>query len=180
MTVATRDRLLDAAERVLLEQGLTGLTLDAVAATAGTSKGGLLYHFRTKDALVVGLVERLGAVFEAELEQAASRGRSIVDVSLCVPDLGDEEQTLVRALLAVLRSSDSVEALQPAVQRLFGRWQELLTEELGDPVLAETVRLVGDGLYLGALVGARPPSADRIAEVRALLLGDRDGRARGS
>lgn len=173
MSTSTRDRLLDATEQVLLGEGLTGLTLDAVAAVAGTSKGGLLYHFPSKDALVVGLVERLGEVFDAEIEAAREEGRSVVDLSLAVPDLGDREQTLVRALLAVLRSSDTVTALQPAVQRVFARWQELLTEELGDPVLAETIRLVGDGLYLGALVGATPPPAERVRAMRALLLGER-------
>ena len=53
---STRDRLLDAAEALLVEAGPRGLTLDAVAAAARVSKGGLLYHFRSKDALVEGLV----------------------------------------------------------------------------------------------------------------------------
>src|SRR5438876_12218385 len=51
-------KLLDAAEAVVVRQGISNLTLDAVAAAAGMSKGGLLHHFRTKDRLVVALVVR--------------------------------------------------------------------------------------------------------------------------
>src|SRR5262245_2150654 len=55
---ALRDRLLDAAEAVVVRQGIANLTLDAVAAEAGLSKGGLLHHFPTKDKLVEGMVVR--------------------------------------------------------------------------------------------------------------------------
>ena len=41
----TRRRLLDAATAVVRRDGARALTLDAVAAEAGVSKGGLLYHF---------------------------------------------------------------------------------------------------------------------------------------
>src|ERR1700692_1829110 len=44
-----RDRILDAAERVILESGGRNFTLDAVAERAGISKGGLVYSFPTKD-----------------------------------------------------------------------------------------------------------------------------------
>jgi AcrR family transcriptional regulator len=53
-----RDRLLDAAERVVVESGATHLTLDAVAKSAGVSKGGLLYHFPSKEALLEGMLSR--------------------------------------------------------------------------------------------------------------------------
>jgi AcrR family transcriptional regulator len=44
-----RDRILDAAEAVILESGGRNFTLDAVAGRAGISKGGLVYSFATKD-----------------------------------------------------------------------------------------------------------------------------------
>ena len=53
-----QDTLLDAAETVVARQGFANLTLDAVAAEAGISKGGLLHHFPSKDRLVEGLVAR--------------------------------------------------------------------------------------------------------------------------
>ncbi|WP_451916746.1 TetR/AcrR family transcriptional regulator [Actinomadura keratinilytica] len=55
---------MDAAEAVLFEQGTQALTLSAVADRAGVSKGGLLYHFPTKEALVTALVRRVIAEFD--------------------------------------------------------------------------------------------------------------------
>lgn len=42
--------------RVIAAQGTLRLTLEAVAAEAGISKGGLLYHFPSKDSLLLGLL----------------------------------------------------------------------------------------------------------------------------
>ena len=52
------ERLLDAAERLVVERGAAHLTLDAVALEAGVSKGGLLYHFPSKAALLAGMINR--------------------------------------------------------------------------------------------------------------------------
>lgn len=52
--VRTRRALLAAAERVLVVHG-PALSLDAVAREAGVSKGGLLHHFRSRDALLAAL-----------------------------------------------------------------------------------------------------------------------------
>jgi AcrR family transcriptional regulator len=53
-----QNTLLDVAEAVVVRQGIANLTLDAVAAEAGMSKGGLLHHFPTKDRLVEAPVMR--------------------------------------------------------------------------------------------------------------------------
>jgi AcrR family transcriptional regulator len=50
--------MLDAAEAIVLESGARHMTLDAVAARACVSKGGLLYHFPTKEALLSAMLER--------------------------------------------------------------------------------------------------------------------------
>src|SRR5690554_3095303 len=57
----TKDAMLDAAEVVLTQQGAWRLTLDSVAEQAQVSKGGLLYHFPTKDALLREMVTRFMA-----------------------------------------------------------------------------------------------------------------------
>ncbi|GAA4954416.1 hypothetical protein [Actinoplanes utahensis] len=44
------------------------------------------------------------------------------------------------------------------------RWQRMLTAELGDPVRARLVRLVGDGLFLAALTGP-PPTSGEVEEL---------------
>ena len=53
-----RETILDAAEAVVREDGAAHLTLDAAAERAGVSKGGLLYHFKTKEALLQAMIDR--------------------------------------------------------------------------------------------------------------------------
>ncbi|MGH8132733.1 MAG: TetR/AcrR family transcriptional regulator, partial [Steroidobacteraceae bacterium] len=70
-----RERLLDAAERLVLEMGAAHLTLGAVAKFAGVSKGGLLYHFPSKDALLEAMLARHTSEVEAEVAaRCAARG----------------------------------------------------------------------------------------------------------
>ena len=53
------DLIVDAAEDVVAEAGASHMTLEAVAAKAGVSKGGLLHHFPTKEALLEAMIGRL-------------------------------------------------------------------------------------------------------------------------
>ena len=53
------EAIVDAAEAVVVESGADHMTLDAVAAKAGVSKGGLLHHFPTKVALLEAMLNRL-------------------------------------------------------------------------------------------------------------------------
>ena len=69
----TRNAILDAANRVLVEQGAERFTLESVAAEACVSKGGLLYHFASKNALITGMMERSMALVDAALEEELVR-----------------------------------------------------------------------------------------------------------
>src|SRR5688572_22621547 len=76
----TRSQLLDAAEAVVAREGVRNLTLDAVAARSGISKGGLLYHFHSKEDLAAAMIERSmawfdGALIEAGADDPDSKGR---------------------------------------------------------------------------------------------------------
>src|ERR1044072_1924510 len=64
------DALLDAAEAVVARQGIANLTLDAVAAEVGMSKGGVLHHFPAKDRLVEAMVVRSAENWRAHFTRA--------------------------------------------------------------------------------------------------------------
>ena len=55
---ATRTRILDAAQRLVLEQGFAGTSVDDVIVAAETTKGGFFHHFASKQELARVLVER--------------------------------------------------------------------------------------------------------------------------
>lgn len=70
LTADTRTRVLDAAESIVQARGVPALTLDAAAREAGVSKGGLLYHFASKEALLEGLMARLALFVGGQFEAA--------------------------------------------------------------------------------------------------------------
>ncbi|WP_428642984.1 TetR/AcrR family transcriptional regulator [Roseibium sp.] len=63
----SKSEILNAALDVIRRSGAQGLTIDAVAEESGFSKGGVLYNFPTKDALITGMVEFLARQFETEV-----------------------------------------------------------------------------------------------------------------
>jgi AcrR family transcriptional regulator len=66
---SSREKILDAAAELVSEIGAGRLTLDAVAERAGLSKGGLLYNFPTKEALLQGMIQRFIDQVSSEREE---------------------------------------------------------------------------------------------------------------
>jgi AcrR family transcriptional regulator len=77
-SISARDRILDAAEDLICNSGIAGFTLDAVAHAAGFSKGGLLYHFSSKDNLISGLQQRMVSRLEQALQDAERQREPIL------------------------------------------------------------------------------------------------------
>jgi len=77
----SREEILAAARKVLLESGVGAMTLEAVAAEAGMSKTGLYYYFPSKDALVFELVyatvERQARAVHDAVEEAKDGGDAL-------------------------------------------------------------------------------------------------------
>jgi AcrR family transcriptional regulator len=156
----TRDRLLDAAAVVVRRDGAQALTLDAVAAQAGVSKGGLLYHFRSKRELVEAMIGRWLAQFQREIDDADPHFvRGWVKAS----DPAGEELGMLAALVADPE-------LLGTVRRQYAIWQDRVEREGSDPVDATVARLAADGLWLAELLGLGPPTGELRARVVARLL----------
>lgn len=169
----TRERLLDAATRVLLVEGAQALTLDAVAREAGVSKGGLLYHFPSKHALVRAMVNRLVGRFDEALREAgdspgaATRTYIEATISPTAESAGSETDKVTAALFAAALVDP--EALAP-LREVYERWQERLERDGIDPVEATLARMAVDGWWLARLVGLAPPGERLHRELRARLL----------
>jgi AcrR family transcriptional regulator len=77
-TDLVHDRILDAAEELICTRGIAGFTLDGVAQEAGVSKGGLLYHFRSKGSLISGLQRRMASRMADTLRAAKARSEPVL------------------------------------------------------------------------------------------------------
>ncbi len=168
---ATRDRLLDAFEKLLVTGGTRAATLEAVAADAEVSKGGLLYHFHSKDDLLLGMLERLKEQCAADVARMRTAPQGPVDYYLTtsVDDGSDYDRVLI-ATARVAQENDA--RARQALAEVRESWFEVLREHLGDESLARTIQLIGDGLYFDDTTGLSEKSAvDHVRDVLRRLDG---------
>lgn len=159
---SSKDRILDAAERVVSRCGAAHLTLDAVAHEAALSKGGVLYHFAAKEDLIRAMVERMSGRFHADLHRLAESdpaeaGRNTrAYIHACFPTStalsGPCDPVAVGLVAAVANNPALLEPLQQSANEM----QKHLCEDGIDPVLATIIKLAVDGLWMSDLFGVNP------------------------
>jgi AcrR family transcriptional regulator len=160
-----RVQLLDAAVAVIRRDGAAALTLDSVAGAAGVTKGGVLYHFASKRALIEGLLDRWLDDFEAQLtgEDFLAAYVRACDLSDADPDRSASEFGMLAGMI------EEPEVLEVARER-YAAWMERMLTDVADPVDAWLVRLAADGLWYSDLLGiAAPQGADRRRLIDRLL-----------
>jgi AcrR family transcriptional regulator len=161
---SSRALLLETAAEVVAEHGPTALTFDGVAAAAGLSKGGLLYHFPTKVALLEALLASVLDRFETEVDRRAAAAdgplawaRAYVDATFDEPS--SQPDLAIAALLAAPEVSP--ELLARCVGR-FATWQQRLEADGLPTPTAALVRYACDGWWTAR---ALAPEAAADAEV---------------
>ncbi|WP_419908649.1 TetR/AcrR family transcriptional regulator [Hoeflea sp.] len=106
-----RDKVLDAAEQVVREKGAHGLSIGAVAAQAGISKGGVQSCFGTRDALIDAMFNRWNGEFDERIgELSAGDQTDIGDIRAFITAArGDikEQQPRNAAMLLLLAQSEA-------------------------------------------------------------------------
>lgn len=163
----SREHILDTYVDLLIRSGERAATLDAVATAAKVSKGGLLYHFSSKKALLEALAERTLTLAEedfAAMEQAPGGGASAYYINSSTPD----NTPFDRALIALSRlAQNNNELAQQTLARVQEGWHSLILAELGDERIARAVLLLGDGMYYNAALGGDSASPQRAAAIAA-------------
>ncbi|MDR6865656.1 AcrR family transcriptional regulator [Microbacterium resistens] len=146
-----RTAMIEAALRVIEEHGIAALTLDAVAAEAGVTKRGLIYHFPTKHALIGGIHEFLAESADAALRAALGKDPA---------DATEEERTIAYVRTAttptprldlrlIAEAANDPEWMAPW-QRIGEIWfpDAEVTEDVDERMLRNLiVRMAADGLW---------------------------------
>lgn len=161
-----RDELLDAAEELLCDQGSTALTLSAVADRAGVSKGGLLYHFNSKESLIKGMVERLIADFDQLL--ADQPGQTYTERYLKAT-LASVRTGRLRRWAVVTGASGNLYLLAP-LREAMTRWHREELADEPDPTVSQIVRLACEGLWDVASHDAGLNTEDDLVALEARLM----------
>jgi AcrR family transcriptional regulator len=161
--IPTIDLILTAAERVALRDGVLHLTVEAVAREAKLSKGGVLYHFATKESLIQAMLDRLIQYCEQEIAQHqqndAAPGRwtrayvrkTLAPLTTYPGEAAFPESKEVGAGLIVAAATNP-KLLEPLRKR-FRTWQRAIERDGISPTRATVVRLAVDGLWLADVLG---------------------------
>ena len=167
----TRARIRVAAAKVIERDGAGRLTLEKVAAEAGVSKGGLLYHYPSKDALLQGLLDHLlenraglieGLSSPDDLSNTALLN-SLIDADF---DLPKEERIMAQGLIAA--SAENPELIAPAQHHVEAVFAQLGISK-STATSARTIFLASQGLQFLELLGLLSLSASERNKIRRHL-----------
>ncbi len=141
-----KESVLDAFEMILISEGERAATIEAIARVAGVSKGGLLYHFGSKESLEEGLIERLNELVDADITAITTAAEGRIDYFLRSSVM--QGTPLDRAIIATSRLAQGGSSTASSVLRdIRVRWEEAIRPEARDQAALDLVMLVSDGLY---------------------------------
>jgi AcrR family transcriptional regulator len=169
-----RTRILDAAERIVQAKGVPALTLEAAAREAGISKGGLLYHFASKEAMLSGLVERLAQSIRMDFDAVLAMQTGPCPATSAVfawafdhPDQVCEEHQRAGAVFLAVFHHDP--AMLAPIRAVFAHMRDRLREDALPPGHALAIMAASDGLFFGQLFGMYEQKEEERLAIRAAL-----------
>lgn len=167
----SRARILDAAAEIVGEIGAGKMTLEAVAERAGLSKGGLLYNFPSKDALLQAMVERLveDGVAQRNALRPTLAGRPNLEARCIIASelahCGSHAKDVASGLLAAM--SENPRLLDPVREVVAEEWAMLQAADC--PELSNIAWLAVQGLLSLDMFAISPLSAEDRDQVIAAL-----------
>jgi len=125
-----KDQILEAATRVFTQRGFANARMDDIVAEASLSKGSLYWYFDSKDALIIGILDRvfdwetthLRDLIDAE-ESAQKKLELIFDAS--IQDI-EKMRPLMPLFLEFWTLSMRRESIKQAIKRYYQSFLELI------------------------------------------------------
>jgi len=171
---------------IVSEVGAARMTLDAVAERAGVSKGGLLYNFPSKDALLQGMIQRFCQEVAEREERVAEElpdrpGRALLAFLQARLEWQPIDRSSGQGLLAAVAANPRM--LDP-VREDHRKALEKIAASGSDPDLGRVLWLATEGLAFLELLGVSPFSDGERRDVADVILRmaaeDRAGRGGGT
>jgi AcrR family transcriptional regulator len=162
---STRSRIITAAEELAREVGPGSLSLDAVAARAGVSKGGLLYHFPSKSHLLRALVEDFVSRLDARLVEEENSGRPNAVIRAYLTHFMEKYRTApgpASGLLAALAENPGMLDPVRTYERTFF---ERIRANAVNPQLATVAFLTAHAIHSMELLNVKVLEKEEVQEV---------------
>ena len=180
----TRERILEAAEAVFADNGYHDAIIDEIGRRTSLSKGGLYFHFPSKEGLFFAVLDRLADRLVKKAEQAASKESAALDraenaLRAVLTTLSRKRQL---ARLLMVQGYSMGNQFERKRAEIFDRFARVIESELASAVANRETVALDPGLtariWLGAVNelvihwlykgGASP--AQRSDEIAAALL----------
>lgn len=165
----TVQQIMQAALDIAAEKGAGKVTLDAVAKSSGLSKGGLLYHFPSKEALISAMVQHLLDNAEQNRLQLAQTDQSVLVSLLKARRLFSQSVSGNTAMAILAAAAEQPALLQPIQQHNSKVLAEILAEQ-GNELDAMLLMLASEGLIFQELLSISPFSEEQKAKLEQYMI----------
>jgi TetR/AcrR family transcriptional repressor of nem operon len=135
----TKDKLLEAAKRLMLQKGCPATTIDEICQAAGFTKGGFFHHFESKEQLAEEVLDRFFALQQEAIAQGDYRKhkdplRRVYGYVNRLIELSKGTEMLDGCLLGSFthEMAGSNSAMRELCARLFAQWAESFKRDLDD------------------------------------------------
>jgi AcrR family transcriptional regulator len=165
-----RHHILRVAESIVAERGASELSFDNLSKAANLSRGGILYHFESKEILIAAMLEDLTTRFEVILEDEMAQddkphGRFTRAFARATFRMDAETSAVFSGIIAAVSYQP---ALLEALRERWETWQARSEAEL-DFATAAVVRLASHAIWLGGIFGMNSYTSEQLRNIVAKL-----------
>ena len=169
----SRESILQAAEEIVARHGPAHLTLETAANEAKVSKGGLFYHFRSKEALLEAMIRRSMHLLETEHTKVAEsltgekNGKLKANIIGTLRHLEGQRPVLTAVVAAIANDPKLVEPMRESFRNDFQALCKELNLRMEDVAI---LFLASQGLLLMELLGLSFLTPSQIRKVTQRML----------
>jgi AcrR family transcriptional regulator len=190
----TRERILEAAEAVFADNGYHNALVDEIGKRTSMSKGGLYFHFPSKEDLFFAVMDRLADKLVRRAEKAASKADSPLEAAEAALEAVLNALSVQKRLarLLITQGYSMGNAFEAKRAEMFDRFAGVIARELEEAKVSGQIDDVNTGLasrvWLGAvnevvvnwLFSGGPSPKESALELKGFLLNSVRGQAKSA
>jgi AcrR family transcriptional regulator len=154
----TRNHILEVTRKLLAQPGFRGVTLDQVAEEAGTAKSSILWHFGTKEHLLLEVLDGIMRDLETSYRHSYPDNLPLTKkMRLLVEDyvrLMEQYPELGTVFFGLLFDAELINTIRDRAKEMYREYREMITHHLTDSGVPATVHLAAavaalfDGVFI--------------------------------
>lgn len=166
-----REAILVAAEALVREIGAANLTYDELVRRSGITRGGITYHFPSKDALLAAIVDNdLQQWHECVQKKRERHDGRMADLKAFITSTSETDEATNRLCAGLLSVAAGSSSLNAPWKHYYSSHHKTVVRTAPDPVMAAILTLATEGLFWQETLGLSPLNARERQQVVTRLL----------